>query len=135
LHRLVKTAHDRQCPDSLMFLALGAYVGIRACEVGRLTWGSLIDVDGSVKKHLALSSAITKTSRRRAIPITSAAAAVISEVMKMHLINPPALDRPVVSRRHRRNITATVEAAGVEWIDNGLRKGYVSSCVALFGAE
>lgn len=137
LHKLIRTATSRNCPDSLMFITLGAHLGVRAAEVGRLTWGDVWDATNhKPKASLALSSSITKTNRRRVVPITAAAVALITWCADLlpFLGNYPP-DMPVVSGRVRRHITATAAAAGVEWIDNGLRKGYVSACVTLLGAE
>jgi len=136
LFTLLKTAYARRCSDSLMFLALGAYTGVRAAEVTRLTWADVWDFqENKPKTQLALSSAITKTSRRRVVPLTSAVAAVLTDAANTGLIPLSKPAGPVVGKKLRRKLAATTEEAGVEWVANGLRKGYVSSCVALLGAE
>ena len=134
LHALLDAAYRLNVPDVLLFLALGAYTGARAKEIQRLTWG---DIWNPHQSHLVLSSSITKTNRRRTVPITTALAKVIEYARRMTASDLVPLDpaRPLVNKRLRRRLTKVAAAAGVEWVDNGLRKGFVSASVTLHGTS
>lgn len=129
LHALLDAAYRLNHPDVLIFIALGAYTGARAKEIERLTWG---DIWNPHQSHLVLSSLITKTNRRRTIPLLSPMTQVIEYARRKVGPLDPAL--PLVTKRLRRRLGKVAAAAGVAWVDNGLRKGFVSASVTLHGA-
>ena len=50
-------------------LLLSAKAGLRAAEIAGLTWAMLIDADGRLTDHIALSNHIAKKGSGRSIPI------------------------------------------------------------------
>lgn len=50
-------------------LLLSAKAGLRAAEIAGLTWAMLIDADGRLSDHIALSNHIAKKGSGRSIPI------------------------------------------------------------------
>ena len=132
LHLLLDAAYRLELPDVLLFLALGAYTGARAKEIERLTWADVWNTD---RGHLVLSSSITKTNRRRTIPLLTPMTQVIEHAKQAVHEDLLPLDpaRPLVTKRLRRRLAKVAAAAGVEWVDNGLRKGFVSAAVTLYG--
>jgi integrase len=132
LHHLLDAAYRLELPDVLLFLALGAYTGARAKEIERLTWG---DVWNPQQSHLVLSSSITKTNRRRTIPLLAPMTQIIEHAKQaVHAdLLPVDPTRLLVTKRLRRRLSKVAAAAGVDWVDNGLRKGFVSAAVTLHG--
>jgi integrase len=53
--------------DKAMLL-LSAKAGLRAAEIAGLTWAMLIDADGRLADHIALSNHIAKKGSGRSIP-------------------------------------------------------------------
>jgi integrase len=134
LHALLGAAYRLNLPDVLLFLALGAYTGARAKEIQRLTWDDVWDFLHEVPVDpLVLSSSITKTNRRRTIPTTDAFWEVVNHAhAKVGPIDPSI---PLVTKRLRRRLAKVAAEAGVEWVDNGLRKGFVSASVTIHGTS
>lgn len=133
LQKLLHTAQEESCAASIMALALGAFCGIRMAEIERLKWSDLYELDGSFSDVISLSSTITKTNRRRTIPVTPEAKQWFSVG---YLKTPSWLrshDCPVLNGKIHDKLSAIARKAEVEWIPNGLRKGFVSASVALHG--
>lgn len=63
LHILLETAKE-SAPEVVVPFALQAFAGLRSSEVSRIRWGA---IGGTA---ISLSPSITKTKRRRVIPIT-----------------------------------------------------------------
>jgi integrase len=134
LHALLDAAYRLNHPDVLIFLALGAYTGARAKEIQRLTWDDVWDFLHEVPVDpLVLSSSITKTNRRRLVPTTDALWKVVSHAREC--VDPADPSTPFVTKRLRRRLAKVAAAAGVEWVDNGLRKGFVSASVTIHGTS
>lgn len=134
LHALLGAAYRLNLPDVLLFLALGAYTGARAKEIQRLTWDDVWDFLHEVPVDpLVLSSSITKTNRRRTIPRFPALLDPIAHAYRK--VGPLDPTLPLVTKRLRRRLTKVAAAAGVKWVDNGLRKGFVSASVTLHGTQ
>lgn len=104
---------------------IGAFAGIRQQEVARLTWADLDWKNGVI----LLSSQITKTSKRRTVPINDALRAWLQPLaveLEKRETRGPVLS---LAAPHRW-VSVAAQRAGVTWRQNGLRKGFVSYSMA-----
>jgi integrase len=108
-----------------IFIIISAFCGLRTKEMMRLRWGDILFDKGVIK----LSSLVTKTSRRRAVPIPANAVEWLTHAMES---TPPA-GLVVPARLHsnfHRLTGAVAEAAGMAWKLNGLRHSFGTYAMA-----
>lgn len=136
--RLIATALDEKNATALFVLVLGAYCGIRSCEIERLTFGDVFDILSSnsllVCTEISLSSAITKTNRRRVVPAHTQAMTLLWQAYAFSPRYRRGADQPLLKQTPHNQLKKIAAKAGVQWVDNGLRKGFVSAATTLYGA-
>lgn len=131
---LINAAIDEGNPSALFAFVLGSFCGIRSCEIARLKFGDLFKDDEQTLHEISLSSTITKTNRRRVIPIHSAAKILLWQAFELAPRLRRGLDHPIISKSLHAQIKKIAAKADVEWVDNGLRKGFVSAATQLYGS-
>lgn len=123
LEALLKACCD---PKLKMFLLLGAFAGCRTAEIQRIQWKH-ITPDG-----LLLPPEITKTNRRRVVEIPENLRAWLGAIPREE-----EDEEKHVSHAYNPRLYAALKAlcdkVGVDWVDNGLRHGYVSHHLEKFG--
>lgn len=132
--RLIETAIAEKNATALFVLVLGSFCGIRSCEIERLTFGDVFESDGILRREISLSSTITKTNRRRVVPIHPG---VKHFLWNAHTLSPRfrrGTDQPLLKQTPHNQLKKIAAKAGVQWVDNGLRKGFVSAATTLYGA-
>lgn len=114
LRALLDTA-NRETPDVLPMLAIGAFAGLREAEIQRLDW-SEVDL---AREHIEVKAAKAKSARRRIVPIQPNLAAWLTPyaVMKGPLV-------PVGARRKLDRVRKTTKLP--RWPNNGLRHSFAS---------
>lgn len=106
----------RKRPKLLPFLAIGAFAGLRAAEIERLTWDHIDLKAGLIK----LPSAITKTMRRRTVPIKPCLKAWLE-----------LCDGPISTPNAHDKLLRLREIIGLKhWPHNALRHSAVSYLMA-----
>ena len=101
--------------DTLPFVAISMFAGLRAAEMERLDWAE-VDLAGG---HIEVKSAKSKTGSRRLIPISKNLAAWIQPLAR--------LSGPVAPLALRDRLDAAKERAGFEkWPANAMRHSYAS---------
>ncbi len=110
----VLRALEKDRPEMVGFVVLGAFAGIREAERRRLTWN---DIDWDLGT-ISLSSSITKTRRRRVVTLPENAMAWLREYRRLGGICPCARPEAVVSR--------TLRSLGIAWPHNALRHSFVT---------
>jgi len=101
--------------DTLPFVAISLFAGLRAAEMERLDWAE-IDLAGG---HIEVKSAKSKTGSRRLIPISKNLAAWIQPLAR--------LNGPVAPLALRDRLDAAKARAGFEkWPANAMRHSYAS---------
>jgi len=110
---LLAAAHQSVLP----LLVLQAFCGVRRAESERLTWAD-IKLDGD-EPFVELTSAITKTNRRRNPPIPENAAAWLKKCRGL-----PGASLGVSLSAYRRNLESAAAAAGIDWSENLLRHSF-----------
>ncbi len=113
MRRLLAVAH----PEIVPSLIVQAFCGVRRAEAERLVWEN-IKLDGA-KPYVELSSAVTKTSRRRTPPIPENAAAWLRLYRGI-----PKANISLRARRYQRALEAAAKAAGIAWESNALRHSF-----------
>jgi len=121
--------------DSMMIMALGAFAGVRMQEILRLKWKNV----AGLPQVIILGSELTKTKRRRRIPVRSILNEYSFYLMEERKKENPMIwqdEEYIVHRRNpNRNLRKIAKACGLSWVKNGLRKGFVSYSTELNGAE
>src|SRR6476619_10532 len=70
LQAALRAARTTRYPErDRVILLLSAKAGLRAAEIAGLTWAMLIDADGRLTDHIALSNHIAKKGSGRSIPV------------------------------------------------------------------
>jgi integrase len=111
LQRAVETKDD----DMMLYLAIGAFAGLRVAEIERLDWRE-IDLRG---KLIEVTAAKAKTRQRRHVTI----AANLAEWLRLV----PADRRTGQVIKGQVRVDRFAERAGVtEWPKNALRHSFVS---------
>ena len=101
--------------DTLPFVAISLFAGLRAAEVQKLDWAE-VDLEGG---HIEVTASKAKTARRRLIPISSN----LAKWLKPH----GKRKGPVVPVGLRKRFDAVRERAGLkEWPQNAMRHSYAS---------
>lgn len=132
--RLIQTAIAERNATALFVLVLGSYCGIRSCEIERLTFGDIFHNGQVLRTEISLSSTITKTNRRRVVPVHTQAMTLLWQA---HAFSPRyrrGEDQPLLKQTPHNQLKKIAAKAGVQWVDNGLRKGFVSAATTLYGA-
>jgi integrase len=112
LRSLLETA-QRQAPEILPMLAIGAFAGLRQAEIQRLDW-SEIDL---ARGHIEVTAAKAKSARRRFVKIQPNLAAWLK----------PGRSGRVVPAGFRKRLNHVLRAAGLaHWPRNGLRHSFAS---------
>lgn len=100
---------EQEAPELCWPVALGAFAGLRTSEIDR----NPVVENG----HIVLGSDQTKTRRRRIIEIPR------------NLLCWKVTQSPIPAN-WRKAVASICQDAGIPWVRNGLRKGYVSHAVA-----
>ena len=108
-------AAQKQEPDVLPMLAIGAFAGLRDSEIKRLNWTEVRPVRG----HIEVTAAKAKSARRRLVPI---------QPNLMEWLRPySGMTGPVVPARYKGKLGRVRKAAGLtHWPKNGLRHSFAS---------
>jgi integrase len=113
--RALLDAANRNAPDVLPMLAIGAFAGLRDAEIKRLDW-SEVDL---ARGHIEIKAAKAKSARRRIIPIQPN----LAEWLRSYA----AMKDSVVPEGARGKLDRVCKAAGLSrWPNNGLRHSYAS---------
>jgi integrase len=115
LRALLESA-NRDSPDVLPMLTIGAFAGLREAEIQRLDW-SEVDL---ARGHIEVKAAKAKSARRRIVPIQPNLAAWLQPYSGM--------TGPVVPAGARRKLARVRKAAAklTRWPNNGLRHSFAS---------
>ena len=131
LRKLLDVLRDED-PRMALWAALGAFAGIRESERRRLTWDRVQD------GYIALSSEITKTSRRRMVPVCPALKAWLDACVDPGAVYIVGLRSPHHRLREIRDLLKRrAEKSGGPEVkfpsmpQNGLRHSFVSYHYAL----
>jgi integrase len=114
LRALLETA-NRETPEVLPMLTIGAFAGLRDAEIKRLDW-SEVDL---ARGYIEVKAAKAKSARRRIIPIQPNLAAWLA----------PSSEKKgmVVPVNARKKLDTARKAAGLaRWPKNGLRHSFAS---------
>ena len=108
-------AAQKQEPDVLPMLAIGAFAGLRDSEIKRLNWTEVRPVRG----HIEVTAAKAKSARRRLVPI---------QPNLMEWLRPySGMTGPVVPARYKGKLGRVRKAARLTyWPKNGLRHSFAS---------
>jgi integrase len=118
LRVLLDTA-NRDAPDVIPMLAIGAFAGLRDAEIKRLDW-SEVDL---ARGHIEVKAAKAKSARRRIVPMQPNLSAWLRPYSEMKGRLVPFGARGKVERARK--------AAGLaRWPQNGLRHSFASYRVA-----
>ncbi len=102
-------------PDTLPFVAISLFAGLRAAEVQKLDWNE-VDFEGG---HIEVTASKAKTARRRLIPISGNLAKWLKPYEKS--------TGAVVPAGLRKRFNAVRERAGMaDWPQNAMRHSYAS---------
>jgi len=115
MRQLIEKADARFIP----FLALGAFAGLRAAEIGRIEW-SAINLERGI---IEIRAGQAKTASRRIVPM--------SENLKAWLRPHVATGRVVPNPEIYKKITPLARKLGFEWANNGLRHSFISYRIAI----
>lgn len=132
--RLIQTALNEKNATALFVLVLGSYCGIRSCEIERLTFGDVFLNDEVLRTEISLSSTITKTNRRRVVPVHFQAMTLLWQAFEFSPRYRRGFDQPLLKQTPHNQLKKITAKAEVQWVDNGLRKGFVSAATTLYGA-
>jgi len=114
LRALLDTA-NRNAPDVVPMLAIGAFAGLRDAEIKRLDWNE-VDL---ARGHIEVKAAKAKSARRRIVPIQLNLAAWLRSYAGMK--------GPLVPIGARKKLDRVRKAAGLaRWPNNGLRHSFAS---------
>jgi integrase len=116
--RILASAPNRMIP----YVAIGAFTGMRSAEVCRLKWED-IRMD---QKVIECSERITKTKRRRLVPMTNN----LIKWLEKYEGEKTGLVSPCPHSIHNKCVPELAKKAGVVWKKNGLRKSYISYSMA-----
>jgi integrase len=101
--------------DLLAFHAIGCFAGLRTIEIKRLDWQNVDFVGG----HIEVSTAKSKTRRRRLVPLLDNLRAWLQPIAKAA--------GPIVGPNLRRRRRAAQHCAGIkQWPKNCMRHSFVS---------
>ena len=103
--------------EFLPCIALGAFAGLRAAEIGRFKWQDIDLAGGFI--HVSADNA--KTASRRLVPIQSNLAQWLAPYAQQSGLIWKGTSNDLQDAR-----AATVKASGVTWKDNGLRHSFIS---------
>lgn len=108
--------------EIVVWLALGAFAGIRDAERRRLIWGDWKEENNALTLVAIRKSGekLTKTRRRRSITLEDCLRPWLS------MLKGDANEKMVPYHNPHKITVELAKAAGVTWVDNGLRAGYVS---------
>ena len=108
-------AAQREQPDVLPMLAIGAFAGLRDAEIKRLDW-SEVDL---TRGHIEVKAAKAKSARRRIVAIQPNLLAWLRPYSSQHC--------RVVPQGNRKKLDRVRDAAGFkDWPKNGLRHSFAS---------
>jgi len=106
---------QRQEPEALPMLAIGAFAGLRDAEIKRLDWTNVKFSRG----HIDVTAAKAKSARRRIVPIQPNLAAWLGPYVEM--------TGAVVPFAARGKLERVRKSAGLtRWPKNGLRHSFAS---------
>lgn len=129
LLRVAKKANDT---DALYLIVLGAFAGLRQAEILRLTPTDIFNAINGSGRSLPLSSSITKTARRRVVPVSDTLHSWLDWIWEHSAPFRKKTGTLLVRDKNpSRRLRRIAKQAGVVWVSNGLRKGYVSAMTEL----
>lgn len=132
LDSLLRVATEKNNTDALYLLVLGAFAGMRQAEIRRLTTTDIHNAINGSGRSLPLSSTITKTERRRVVPVSDTLHAWLEMIWRKSAAFRKTPGKQLVKGTNPSRILRVIaKRAGVKWVDNGLRKGYVSCMTEL----
>lgn len=108
----------RAKPETIPYLAIAAFAGLRSAELKRLDWRHVYLDRGFIEA----AAAITKTRRRRLVPIP--------DNLRAWLEPHARRDGPVFVG-YVPGLTRFMTSVGVSWVRNGLRHSYISYRLAV----
>jgi integrase len=113
--RALLEAANRQAPDVLPMLVIGAFAGLREAEIQRLDW----DEVNLTRGHIEVKASKAKSARRRIVPIQPNLGA--------WLLPFSGMKGRVVPVGARRKLHHARKSAGLtRWPNNGLRHSFAS---------
>jgi Site-specific recombinase XerD len=113
--RALLDAANRNSPDVVPMLAIGAFAGLRDAEIKRLDW-SEVDL---MRGHIEVKAAKAKSARRRIIQIQPN----LAEWLRPYA----AMKGRLVPEGYRTSVDRVRKAAGLtRWPNNGLRHSFAS---------
>lgn len=139
LTKLLVQAESMRSADGVLLLSLGAFAGMRQSEICRLHLFDILD-DPSYRSTINLSSAITKTSRRRCVEVSPQMRQWLGQYVRFL----PSMQWSRLNQDHEKGILISssnpnrllreiADKAGVKWKANGLRKGFISADAEING--
>src|SRR5262249_83931 len=113
--RVLLETSNRETPDVLPMLTMGAFAGLRDAEIKRLDW-SEVDL---ARGYIEINADKDKSARRRIIPIQPNLAAWLAPYSEKKGM--------VVPVNARKKLDTARKAAGLaRWPKNGLRHSFAS---------
>jgi len=106
-------------PETIPFIALGAFAGLRAAEILRLDW-SAVDLE---RKIIQVRADQAKTASRRIVPV--------SDNLKEWLLPHIGKGRIVKTEPIHPKVTPLARDLGFKWPRNVLRHSFISYRIAL----
>jgi integrase len=107
-----------------LMLAICGFAGLRTAEFERLTWGHVDFESGYIK----LTPDITKTNKRRLVPISANLRAWLEQVPKEKQIGKVWRTKRIIFERRDCSLKA-----GVPWLGNALRHSFCSYRLMITG--
>jgi integrase len=128
LQRILSTARQ-YCPQSLPWLALASFAGIRPHELSRLTWQ---DIDYTTNT-IRITHAIAKTGQARFIPLHPTARAWLALCQRPQDSTTPIINGLTPEQRQNaiKQTIRTLRQHGITWQHDALRHSFASYAVAL----
>lgn len=105
-------------PHLIPLLAISAFAGIRASELGRLAW-SAVDLE---RRFIEIRAGQAKTASRRLVPIT--------ENLTQWLEPLTREGKVIKSGEHIKEATALARALGIDWPRNVMRHSFITYRIA-----
>lgn len=126
---LIDEAKSLNRRDILRFILIGAYLGLRHVEIGKLKFSDL----DFINRQVVLSAEITKTSQRRVVKMPSIFFEYATSVFP-HLFNGESM-LSVLEKGFEGRLKRFMGTLPFKWIHNGLRHSCATYYLALTNNE
>ena len=126
---LIEKAKSLNRRDILRFILIGAYLGLRHIEIGKLKFSDL----DFINKQVVLSAEITKTSQRRVVKMPPIFFEYATSIFP-HLFNGESM-LPVIKKGFEGRLKRFMRTLPFKWIRNGLRHSCATYYLALTNNE